>query len=120
MLKLSGTINDLHGKGPYTVLAPNNNAFSKMRRNELMEIIGNEEALKEILQFHIIPGIFSSHELLGAISVNTLLNQRIQVRYERGIKVMKAMIVNSYVGASNGIVHEIDRVIKPPEIMVAM
>ncbi|MFX1275460.1 MAG: fasciclin domain-containing protein [Promethearchaeota archaeon] len=120
MLKLSGVIDMLHGYGPFTVLVPNNDAFGKIPSKELTNLFNDVEALEELLLYHIIPGKYNTNELIRTKSINTLQVQSIQVSYHKGFTVNNALIINSYVDLANGIIHEIDEVIKMPELMAAL
>jgi len=120
MLKLSGVINSLYGHGPYTVLAPNNDAFGKIPSHQLTELFNDVDALEELLLYHIIPGKFTTNELIKFKSINTLQVQSIHVNYHKGFKVNNALILNSYVDLKNGIIHEIDEILKMPELMAAI
>ncbi len=110
----------LHDHGPYTVLVPNNDAFGKIVSRQLTALFNDVDALEELLLYHIIPGKYNTNELMRMKSVNTFQLQSIQVSYHKGFKVNNALIINSYVGLANGIIHEIDEVVKMPELMVAL
>ena len=120
MLKLSGIIDILHDYGPFTVLAPNNDAFGKIPSKELTHLINDVDALEELLLYHIIPGKYNTNELIRTKTINTLQVQSIKVGYHKGFTANNALIVNSYVDLANGIIHEIDEVIKMPELMAAL
>ncbi len=53
-------LNDtLSGPGPYTVFAPTDEAFAKIPREQLDELLTNEsqrDTLRGILAYHVVPG----------------------------------------------------------------
>ena len=120
MLKLSGVIKILYGHGPFTVLVPNNNAFGNIPSQELTELMNDVNALEEFLLYHIIPGKYDTNELMKMKSISTLQVRSIHVKYHKGFNVNNALIINSYVGLVNGIIHEINEVLKMPELMAAL
>ena len=120
MLKLTGLINKLYDKGPFTLLVPNNDAFGVIPHEKLDDLLHHSSSMKEVLKYHIIPGAFDSKQLFKLSTLNTLLDQEIQVKYADGLLVNKARIIKSDIIASNGIIHVIDRVLKPPEILKAV
>jgi uncharacterized surface protein with fasciclin (FAS1) repeats len=83
----AGLTETLQGDGPFTVLAPIDEAFEKLPpavRDRLMQGQGAEQEaasdqLKQILSYHILPGQeFTSEDLLGReVEVSTLSGERI-------------------------------------------
>ena len=64
--------NVLTGKGPFTVFAPTNAAFSKIPNttlNSLLQPTG-KGALSGILTYHIVPGKLDSSQLIESINSN--------------------------------------------------
>ena len=120
MLKLTNLIHKLYEKGPFTVLVPNNDAFGVIPHEKLDDLLHHSSSMKLVLQYHIIPGLFSSSQLIKANRLNTLLGQEIQLKYADEIIINKARIIKSDISASNGVIHVIDRVLKPPEILAAV
>ena len=120
LLKLTGLMNKLYENGPFTVLVPNNDAFGVIPHEKLDDLLHHSSSMKKVLNYHIIPGVFDSKQLVKVSTLNTLLDQQIQVKYADGILINKARIVKSDIIASNGIIHVIDRVLKPPEILKAV
>ena len=120
MLKLTRLINKLYENGPFTVLVPNNDAFGVIPHEKLDDLLHHSSSMKEVLNYHIIPGAFDSKQLVKVSTLNTLLDQEIQVKYVDGLLINKARVIKSDIIASNGIIHVIDRVLKPPEILLAV
>ena len=120
MLKLTNLIYTLYEKGPFTVLVPNNDAFGVIPSEKLGDLLHHSKSMKLVLDYHVIPGAFDSKQLIKVSTLNTLLDQEIQVKYVDGIMINKARIIKSDIIASNGIIHVIDRVLKPPEILAAV
>jgi uncharacterized surface protein with fasciclin (FAS1) repeats len=120
MLKLTGLINKLYENGPFTVLVPNNDAFGVIPHGKLDDLLHHSSSMKEVLNYHVIPGAFDSKQFLKVSTLNTLLDKEIQIKYADGLLINKARVIKSDIIASNGIIHVIDRVLKPPEILLAV
>ena len=114
----------LAGEGPYTVLAPTNEAIEALPEgvvaNLLME--ENKEVLTDILTYHVLEGELDS----GAISeaagteVATLNGDTVSITEEDGsLMVDGAMVTTADVEATNGVVHIIDSVLVPAGVDVS-
>lgn len=111
--KLVGT---LEGKGPFTVFAPTNEAFAKIPKATLTQLLGNQKLLDQLLEYHVLSGDFSMRDLMSAKLISTLEKESVAVRSVGGkIMVNNADVVTADVGATNGVVHVIDKVLVPPD-----
>merc|ERR1711957_938707 len=106
----------LEGKGPFTVFAPTNEAFAKIPEATLTQLLGNVQLLDQLLEYHVLSGEFSMRELMSTQLVDTLEKEAVVVRSVGG-KIMgnNADVVTADVGATNGVVHVIDKVLVPPD-----
>lgn len=104
----AGLAGTLAGDGPYTVFAPTNAAVGAAR------LPGDTEALRRIVAFHIVPGMFGTDFLAGVdVNYDTLDGGRLNVDGTDGLTVNGARIVIPDLGADNGLVNVIDRVLMP-------
>ena len=53
----AGLVETLSGPGPFTVVAPDNEAFAKLPTDLLATLTGDVELLKKVLLFHVVPGM---------------------------------------------------------------
>ena len=119
MLKLTGVFGDLSGKGPFTVFVPENDAFGKIPSGKLTEIMDDIKFMRDVLHYHIVAGEFDSKGLSLEKNLTTILGPDLDIKSKEDIMINKAKIIRADIFASNGIIHIIDRVIKPPEILAA-
>ena len=99
----------LQGAGPFTVFAPNDNAFSGVDLSGFT----NEE-LTEILQYHVVSADIQSGDLMAEQSVEALTGDSLFVEANGGVSVNgSASVVTADIGASNGTIHEVDNVLLP-------
>jgi uncharacterized surface protein with fasciclin (FAS1) repeats len=114
-LKAADLVDTLSAEGPYTVFAPTNAAFAKLPKATLAKLLKpeNQEQLKKVLTYHVVPGTVTSKQLKSG-SVATVEGSNITVKI-KGKKVMinNANVIIADVKASNGVIHAIDTVLMP-------
>ena len=114
----------LRQNGAFTVFAPNNAAFEKLTPGTLNDLLQprNQNALKTLLSYHIVPGsAVYSKDLQSANTFTTYNGQSLQVqKHWNGIFVSTsssfsspAQVVIADNSASNGVVHIIDTILMP-------
>lgn len=114
--KAAGLAESLVGEGPYTVLAPTDEAFRALG-SQLDDLLKpeNRGTLRRILSYHVIPGRAYADQALALNQADTLAGPRVSFRLDTGrLKVNDARIVGTDIEASNGVVHVINKVLLPP------
>lgn len=115
-LKAAGLVETLKGAGPFTVFAPTDEAFAALPAGTVESLLKaeNKEKLRAVLLYHVAPGSQDASAVLSGHTITTLNGQRADVsRREGGAFIDGARIVKTDVGASNGVIHVIDKVILP-------
>ena len=115
-LKAAGLVNTLNGKGPFTVFAPSDTAFSKLPAGTVDGLLmpENKAKLVSILAYHVIPGKIMSGDIAGKkISVKTVQGSEISVDAMYGVKINDSNVVSADIAATNGVIHVIDKVLMP-------
>ncbi len=107
----------LEQPGPYTVFAPTDDAFASLPEGTVEKLAKpeNQEALREILAYHVVAGAVTSDEIQpGAIS--TVEGEDIEVSVDpAGVMVNgTANVVQPDIAADNGVIHVVDTVLLPP------
>ena len=105
------------GETPYTVLAPTDEAFSKVPKATLESLLlpENKETLVRILKYHVIAGSVSAKDAIGASKAKTLEGSPVSFELRDGmLSVNDAKVVKNDLSASNGVIHVIDNVLIPP------
>ncbi len=114
--KAAGLADALAEGGPFTVFAPTDAAFKKLPAGTVETLLKpeNKEKLAAILKYHVVPGRMGSGKVVRAGRADSLLGPTILFSAEKG-KVLAdgARIVQTDIGASNGVIHVIDAVILP-------
>ncbi|MEL6484945.1 MAG: fasciclin domain-containing protein, partial [Bacteroidota bacterium] len=126
-------VSTLSGDGPFTVFAPTNDAFAELLGGlegfDSLEDFDTEEEkdlLAKILLYHVVIGTAASSESLSdGQMIGTAQGEDVTIDLTDGIFVKdatddKAEVVLEDVTASNGIVHVIDKVLLPQEVLDAL
>lgn len=112
-IKVAGLVETLEGSGPYTVFAPSDEAFAKLPVKIREALIGDKDALAELLTYHVIPGEVTAADVARLDSAKTVQGSAISVDSSNGVTVDGASVVTADIRASNGIIHVIDSVLIP-------
>ena len=104
--------------GPFTVLAPTNQAFADLPPGtlDMLLMAENQNLLIQVLQHHVIAGSVDS-SARGTLEFATLGGDVFSFSEARGTVTIDngaADVVSADIMASNGIVHVIDTVLIPP------
>ncbi len=102
------------GGGPYTVLAPTDEAFAKIPAEKLNAILADKELLTQILTYHVVEGVAYADQVARMSAVSTLNGKRVHVasRHHQ-LHLNDAHVVAADIAASNGVIHVIDEVLVP-------
>lgn len=103
----------LEGPGPFTVLAPVDDAFAALPPGTVQTLVDNPPQLARILSYHVIAGAHSREALCAQPEWASLEGAPIPIRSTDPFEVKNATVVTPDVVCDNGVVHVIDRVILP-------
>uniref|UniRef100_A0A1W7R9F7 Transforming growth factor-beta-induced protein ig-h3 n=1 Tax=Hadrurus spadix TaxID=141984 RepID=A0A1W7R9F7_9SCOR len=117
LLNDSGLTQMLNEEGPFTVLAPTNEAFGKMHNKHILE---DKEKLEDLLKMHILPemlccaAVGHGSSLFFRQYVTTLEGRNFSVRRaHHGIRFLNARTLECDQVATNGVIHTLNKVIEP-------
>ena len=109
----AGLVETLKGDGPFTVFAPTDEAFSKIPADQLAAILADKETLTAILTYHVVPGKVMAADVANMDSAATVQGQELTISTDSGVMIDSAMVVQTDIEASNGVIHVIDTVMLP-------
>jgi len=64
----AGLAETLSGPGPFTVFAPDNDAFAKLPADLVATLSGDVDLLKKVLLFHVLPGTVMSTDITNDLT----------------------------------------------------
>lgn len=114
-LQVAGLLDELKQEGPYTLLAPTNDAFAKLPPGTVQTLFKpeNKDKLKQILAYHVIKGKVMSPDLKRS-HIKTENGKIVDITLRgRAIFIDNAEVVNTDIVGSNGVIHVIDAVLIP-------
>jgi transforming growth factor-beta-induced protein len=120
-VQAAGLEDTLRGAGPYTVFAPTDQAFQEALDAlglTAEELLADTETLTAILTYHVVPGEVPAAEVveLDGAEVGTVNGANVTITVDgEMVMVNEAMVVQTDVMASNGVIHVIDSVLLPPD-----
>jgi uncharacterized surface protein with fasciclin (FAS1) repeats len=111
-----GSLLGAQNPGPWTLLAPSNEAFSAIPAESLKALLADRPALTAVLGAHVLPTMIRREEMLAQGLSRTLPGDgSVRFALESGaITAEGARIELADIEASNGIIHVIDRVLPAP------
>ena len=124
-IKAAGLTKTLRGKGPFTVFAPTNEAFAKVPADQLDALLADKMALTDVLTYHVLDGKVPSSALQPTQEVTALNAEPFTITIADGKATITDSqgnainIVKTDIKAKNGVIHVIDTVMLPAELLVA-
>jgi transforming growth factor-beta-induced protein len=112
----AGLVETLKGNGPFTVFAPNDEAFAKLPEGTVESLIKpeNKDKLAGILTYHVVSGKVMAADVMKTTSAETVNGQSAKVAVVDGkVTIDDANVIATDIVCDNGVIHVIDSVIMP-------
>ena len=118
-VKAAGLAETLKGPGPFTVLAPTDEAFARLPRGTVENLLKpeNKNQLVKVLTYHVIPARAMASDVvkLDGRTVKTVEGSALKVRVVGGaVRIGDAKVTKTDIGCTNGVIHVVDMVLLPP------
>uniref|UniRef100_UPI00358F734A transforming growth factor-beta-induced protein ig-h3-like n=1 Tax=Myxine glutinosa TaxID=7769 RepID=UPI00358F734A len=115
VVSLAGMEDVLDDDGPFTLLAPTDEAFSQIPRATLDRILADPETLRALLNNHILSAVRCSEAVLGVEELSTISGHQIPISCQNATLSigLNATVLRRDLVATNGVVHILDRVLIP-------
>lgn len=127
-VKAAGLVETLQGDGPFTVFAPTNEAFDKLPKGTVDDLVKpeNKATLTKILTYHVVSGKYNAKDIAGLIAAGGGKAELTTVSGGKLIAMMKgsqlvltdekggmSMVTIKDVNQKNGVIHVVDTVLMP-------
>ena len=111
-------VDTFRSPGPFTVFAPNDEAFAKLPKGAYDSLLKDAPQLKAVLMYHIIAGKHTINEISKMKTAKTIQGQEVKIDAHKSHlhvnpKINNANITNYNLKTDNGIIHVLDRVLMP-------
>ncbi|MBD2211495.1 fasciclin domain-containing protein [Calothrix sp. FACHB-156] len=110
-VQAAGLVETLKSPGPFTVFAPNDDAFAKLPAGTIQTLVQNIPQLTRILKYHVVPGKLMQADLAKLGTVTSVEGSPIKIDCSDGFEVKNATVLAADIEADNGVIHVIDTVI---------
>ncbi|WP_088243245.1 fasciclin domain-containing protein [Calothrix rhizosoleniae] len=104
-------VETLKSPGPFTVFAPNDEAFAKLPPGTIQTLVQNIPQLTRILTYHVVPGKLVQSDLAKLGTVTSVEGSAIKIDCSDGFEVKNSTVLAADIEADNGVIHVIDTVI---------
>jgi uncharacterized surface protein with fasciclin (FAS1) repeats len=102
----------LKSPGPFTVFAPNDEAFAKLPPGTITTLVQNIPQLTRILTYHVVPGKLMKSDLAQLQTVMSVEGSPISIYVDNEcFEVKNATVVAADIEADNGVIHVLNNVI---------
>ena len=117
-VQAAGLVDTLKGDGPFTVFAPTDDAFAKLPEGTVEALLADIPALTDILLYHVVSGEYYAEAVVEMPVLQSVQGTSLVVQLKDG-KVMlnDAEIIITDIQARNGVIHVIDTVVLPGNIV---
>jgi transforming growth factor-beta-induced protein len=117
-LGAAGLVDTLKGKGPFTVFAPTDEAFAKLPKGTVEDLLkpANKAKLAAILTYHVIAGevMASTVVTMDGKTAATVNGKSVKIGVKgAAVTVDGAKVLTTDIKTSNGVIHIIDTVMIP-------
>jgi len=112
----AGLIDTLKGTGPFTVFAPNDEAFAKLPAGTVDDLLKDIPKLKAILTYHVVAGKVMAADVLkmDGQSATTINGETLQISTTGGVKLNgNVHVTKTDIECTNGVIHIVDTVLLP-------
>jgi uncharacterized surface protein with fasciclin (FAS1) repeats len=107
-------LEDTLNEGTYTVFAPTNEAFDNLPEGTLDNLSEDEQALNDVLTYHVVQGEYMASDLEDGQMLTTVQTDELPVAITGDeVTIGNATVVEPDIIASNGVIHGIDEVLIP-------
>jgi uncharacterized surface protein with fasciclin (FAS1) repeats len=110
-VQAANLVDTLKSPGPFTVFAPNDQAFAKLPPGTIHTLLQNIPQLTRILKYHVVPGKLMQADLAEIGTVTSVEGSTIKISCEHGFEVKNATVLAADIIADNGVIHVLDTVI---------
>ena len=117
-VQAAGLVDTLKSAGPFTVLAPTDEAFAKLPAGTVESLLKpeNRAKLQAILTYHVVAGKVKAADVVKLTGARTVQGQQVDIAVKDGkVSVDGANVIKTDIESSNGVIHVIDSVILPAD-----
>ncbi len=115
-LTAAGLIDTLKGSGPFTVFAPTDEAFAKLPKGTVEDLLKPENKAKliAVLTYHVVPARVMAADVKDGGSFKSVQGKELVASIKDSkVSIGGANVIKADIAATNGVIHVIDSVMIP-------
>jgi len=113
-VRAADLVAQLKSAGPFTVFAPNDEAFAKIPKADLDALLKDKVKLAKVLTHHVFAGNANSDDLKMLKDLSVVDGGRLPILVDKGsLRVGGALVIKADIVATNGLIHVVDTVLIP-------
>jgi uncharacterized surface protein with fasciclin (FAS1) repeats len=105
LVQKAGLVETLKSKGPFTVFAPSEEAFQKLDKKTLDAVLNDNELLKKVLLYHVVPGKIMAADavkLNGKQGATALKGAKVDIKVKNGkVMIDNATVIKTDIDTTN-------------------
>jgi uncharacterized surface protein with fasciclin (FAS1) repeats len=109
----AGLADTLSGPGPFTVFAPNDEAFAKLPAGTVDSLLADIPKLTKILTYHVVSGNIKAADVVKLHDAKTVEGSNLHIHANGGVKINESNVIATDIACENGVIHVIDTVLLP-------
>ena len=114
-IEAAGLTETLKGAGPFTVFAPTDEAFAKLKKADLDKLLKNKKNLAALLNYHVVAGSVKAADVAAMPTAKTVNGADLTIDATSGVKINDATVISPDIMTTNGVIHVIDTVLTVPK-----
>jgi hypothetical protein len=103
----------LDAPGPLTLFAPTDDAFRKLPKGTVEQLMSDRAMLRSVLQHHVVAGTVTAKDAINKHSYRALDGKELNIDTCEGMTVNGARVIKADIPVRNGVIHAIDTVLVP-------
>lgn len=115
--KAAGLAETLSGKGEFTVFAPTDDAFARLPAGTVDALLADPDRLRTVLLHHVVAERVPAAKVLESKHLKPMSGQALAVSTDSGATIGGSGIVKTDITCTNGIIHVIDTVLLPADLV---
>ena len=109
----AGLADTLSSPGPFTVFAPNDEAFAKLPAGTVDALLADIPKLTKILTYHVVSGDVRATDVAKLHEAKTVEGSNVHIHANGGVKINESNVITADIACSNGVIHVVDAVLLP-------
>lgn len=110
IIKATGMADQMTEKGPFTLFAPNDEAFKRLPADVFNNFKKDLEIMRTMVKRHLADGAIHHADLLKMQTITTVDGHQLKVLFKKDLYIDNSRVIKADLISENGIIHTMDSV----------